>query len=216
MIGALLAMSMLVGPTLPESLRTAMTTVRPTPTFDAWAVPVAKDAGAKPRATVYRWWTDGCPWCTQSLPALESLRKRAESAGVRMIAVYHPKPPGDVDPAQVRAWAQAKGWKGPVAIDLDWSELQKMAGPLKGLSATSVTLVLDPDRRLRHAHAGPVLFPSEKLRDAVSNAGFLALKRAMERFFCPDRQTGLDKAPPGPTLRTDRSGADPDRKREEP
>jgi len=214
-IGALLALSIVTGPTLPESLRAVMHTRRPAPAFDAWAVPVSRDSPAKPSATVYRWWTDSCPWCEQSLPALEQLRTPAERAGVRMIAVYHPKPPRPVDPAQVAAWAKAKGWHGPVLIDQDWSELEKLAGPLKGLSATSVTLVLDPQRRLRHAHAGPVLFPSEKPQDAGLNAGFLGLKQAMQRFFRPDGQTGLDNPPAGLTLEVDRNSGPPEA-REEP
>jgi len=215
-IGTLLALSMVTGPTLPESLRAAMHTVRPAPAFDAWAVPVAKDAPAHPRATVYRWWTDSCPWCTQSLPALEQVRKNAEPAGVRMIAVYHPKPPRMVDPAQVAAWAKAKGWHGPVVIDQDWSELEKLAGPLKGLSATSVTLVLDVQRRLQHAHAGPVLFPSEKPQDAGPNADFLAMQQALERFFTPDGQSRLDNSPAGPILEVDHNSGPREASREEP
>src|SRR5882672_5278832 len=46
--------------------------------------------------TLYRWWTDTCPYCEATLPALEKLRKKYEAKGLKVVAVYHPKPPRDV------------------------------------------------------------------------------------------------------------------------
>lgn len=175
-------------PALPPSLKASMETVRPEPQFDGWAVAAAPES-PKPRAVVYRWFTTGCPWCRRSMPALEQLRREYEPRGIRIVAVFHPKPPAPVDVLAVAAAAKSLGFNGPVAIDQDWSELGRLAGPPGGLSATSVTLVLDGKRRLRHAHKGPVLHPSDDPARARADAGYKALRQALERLAGPPAAT---------------------------
>src|SRR3954469_1772358 len=52
------------------------------------------------QVTLYRWWTDTCPFCAASLPAIETLRLRYGPQGFRVVAVYHPKPPRHVSDEQ--------------------------------------------------------------------------------------------------------------------
>ncbi|UCF68493.1 MAG: redoxin domain-containing protein, partial [Acidobacteriota bacterium] len=36
-----------------------------------------------------RWWTDTCPYCEASLPALEKLRQRYADRGLVVVGIYH-------------------------------------------------------------------------------------------------------------------------------
>lgn len=59
------------------------------------------------RVTLYRWWTDTCPFCARTLPAIEKLRQEFEPQGLKVVAVYHPKPPREVKDAEVIEAASA-------------------------------------------------------------------------------------------------------------
>jgi hypothetical protein len=70
-----------------------------------------------------------------------------------VVAVYHPKPPKDVTPGQVRAWAAAIGMPGTLAIDRDWIVLDRWKPP-KERSFTSLTFLLDAEGKVRFVHRG--------------------------------------------------------------
>ena len=69
----------------------------------------ADEDEVEPKVTLYRWWTDACPFCEASLPAIEQLRTRYEPRGLRVIAVYHPKPHRRIADNVIRAAARARG-----------------------------------------------------------------------------------------------------------
>jgi thiol-disulfide isomerase/thioredoxin len=105
--------------------------------------------------TLYRWWTDTCPFCESSLPALDSLREKYGERGLRVI--------GDDD------WSQLKKW---------WLETGKR-------SATSVSFLVDSEGIVRFVHPGPVLFPSEEKKFAQENNDFQLLDRAIDTLLPP-------------------------------
>ena len=182
------------GQRLPPALKKTINTIRPKPQFDGWAVPMNRPDKAL-RAVVYRWFTSGCPWCRRSLPALEQLRQEFGPRGIQVVAVFHPKPPSPVVGSTAAATGRALGFNGPVAIDEDWSELGRLAGAPGGLSATSVTLVLDPQRRLVHAHRGPEFYPSDDPRKARADAGYRALRGALEQLGAPEQAPASEPEP---------------------
>jgi len=102
----------------------------------------------KGKVVVVRWWTNGCPFCTKSSPALNELSKKAAA-----VAVYHPKPPRDVTAEQVRGWAKEIGMPGALAVDRDWEVLRRWEGADKH-GFTSLTFLLDKKGRIRHVHPG--------------------------------------------------------------
>jgi thiol-disulfide isomerase/thioredoxin len=55
-----------------------------------------------------RWWTEGCPFCTATAPALLSLQKEYCAKGLEVIGVYHPKPPGKWNLHSVEAAVKEK------------------------------------------------------------------------------------------------------------
>jgi peroxiredoxin len=86
--------------------------------------------------------------CSGSAPVLARLAAKAP-----VVAVYHPKPPRDVSPEQVRAWASEIGMPGALAIDRDGEVLRRWkAGKETGF--TSLTFLLDRNARVRHVHPG--------------------------------------------------------------
>jgi hypothetical protein len=109
----------------------------------------------KGKVALVRWWTNGCSLCTASAPALADLSKKAA-----VVAVYHPKPPRDVAPDDVRAFAKKIGMPGSLAIDRDWKVLDRWMPPEKR-SFTSLTFLLDKKGKIRHVHRGGTIEPGD-------------------------------------------------------
>ncbi|HXF26673.1 MAG TPA: TlpA disulfide reductase family protein [Bryobacteraceae bacterium] len=77
------------------------------------------------KVVLLRWWTEGCPFCTATAPALLKLQREYGPRGFVVIGVYHPKPPGDWDMSKVERAVKEKGFTFPVALDGDWSALKR-------------------------------------------------------------------------------------------
>lgn len=134
---------------------------------------------ARPRATLYRWWTDTCPFCESSLPAVELLRTKYAQHGLRTVAVYHPKPPRHVPDEEIAAAAQRLGYHGDIAVDLDWSALREAYLRSGRRFATSVTFIVDKDGVTRFLHPGPEFFPSNNPAHAQAEEDFGLIESAI-------------------------------------
>jgi len=145
--------------------------------------PSNQDAEAGPKATLYRWWTDTCPYCEASLPAIEQLRKKYEDDGLRVVAVYHPKPPRKVDDEAIAAAAEQRDFNGPVALDRDWSVLNRFYLSTGDRRATSASFLVDGDGVIRFVHPGPVFFPSDEPRFERENDDFELLHAAVRQLL---------------------------------
>jgi thiol-disulfide isomerase/thioredoxin len=144
--------------------------------------------------TLYRWWTDTCPYCEASLPALESLRKKYKDRGLKVVGVYHPKPPSKtVTKEEVATLANARQFNGEVVIDGDWSQLKKWWLKSEKRPATSFSILIDKEGIVRFVHPGPVLFPSEEKQFVQENNDFQLLDKAINALLPPIKtkmQTG--------------------------
>ena len=103
-----------------------------------------------------RWWTDTCPFCRTSAPALDSLHEEFGEQGLAVIGMYHPKPARDVTPEHARRAAKRLGISFPVAIDDRWEHLRRWWLSRGGRRATSVSFLLDRHGDVRYVHPGPV------------------------------------------------------------
>src|SRR4051812_13451914 len=128
--------------------------------------PIQKPDDKPARATLYRWWTNGCPFCASTLPAIETLRKKYAAAGLRVVGVYHPKPPREVTDEQVRQFAKTIGYRGEIAIDQEWAVLKEAYLNKGKRTATSISLLVDADGLIRFVHPGTEYFPSDKPEEA--------------------------------------------------
>jgi thiol-disulfide isomerase/thioredoxin len=156
--------------------------------FDRWL----NTDGNKPlemdgSVILYRWWTSGCPFCETSLPAIEQLRKKYDDKGLKMVAVYHPKPPRAVSDEAVLNAAKAIGYSGAIAVDLDWSQLKKAYLSKGERGWTSISILVDREGVIRFVHPGPDLFPSTDKERARQDEDFRLLEKAIEALIAEDR-----------------------------
>jgi thiol-disulfide isomerase/thioredoxin len=152
--------------------------------FDRWL----NTAGDRPpelkgAVTLYRWWTDTCPFCAKTLPAIEQLRREFGPRGLKVVAVYHPKPPGDVADAKVLAAARRIGWDGAIAVDSHWDALRAVWLSTGQRRATSVSFLVDSHGVIRFVHPGVQYFPSPDPEAARENADYLLLRRAIDKLL---------------------------------
>ena len=147
------------------------------------------ESGDPPRATLYRWWTDRCPFCVASLPAIEELRLAYADRGLETVAVFHPKPPidpatlGEVPLATLREVAAARGYHGRVAADMDWSHLRELWLDSGARRATSASFLVDEEGVVRFVHPGPEVHRSADPDHELCNSDFEALEQAIEALL---------------------------------
>lgn len=127
--------------------------------FDAWLnSPPLELKALRGRVVLVRWWTDTCPFCASSAPALRTLHAEYAERGMTLIGVFHPKAGRDdpLDIERVQRAVSAREFAFPVAIDWNWREgtLKDwwLTGPRR--PATSVTFLLDRQGLIRFIHPG--------------------------------------------------------------
>lgn len=110
------------------------------------------------RVVLVRWWTETCPFCASSAPALRALHQAYADQGLSLIGVFHPKAGRDdpLDMARVQRAVEFRQFAFPVAVDWDWRNgtLKDwwLTGPER--PATSVTFILDKAGIIRFIHPG--------------------------------------------------------------
>jgi hypothetical protein len=139
------------------------------------------------RLTLFRWWTNRCPDCTGSVPALARLEERYRARGLRMVAVYHPKgaPLGD---AAARDQARRLGFTGALAFDDGWAKYRELRERGGFHRATSISLLVDAGGVVRWVHPGPRL--------EAGSAELAALEALLDHSL--PRATAPAEGTPGP------------------
>jgi len=137
-------------------------------TFDRWlrTKPLAlKELRGK--VVLLRWWTEGCHYCTTTLPVLDRVREREAANGLVVIGVFHPKPPRVVSDRHIIEVARQIGFTGPIAVDQSWSTLDRYwldDNPKRNW--TSVSFLIDRNGVIRWVHGGGEYHPSDDPRHA--------------------------------------------------
>lgn len=127
--------------------------------FDGWlnSEPLSLE-DLRGQVVLVRWWTETCPFCASSAPALRAIHKQYSPQGLTVIGVYHPKAnlDGPLDMPRVERAVAARELDFPIAVDWDWRNgtLAEwwLTGPKR--PATSVTFLLDKSGVIRHIHPG--------------------------------------------------------------
>lgn len=124
-------------------------------TFTRWVGSPLSQEKLRGKVVLLRWWNVGCHYCEATLPEIDALRERYGKDGFVAIAVFHPKPPGPVKDADVRRWAEARGFHGALAIDQEWETLSRywLAGHPER-NWTSVSFLIDRDGKIAWVHGG--------------------------------------------------------------
>lgn len=112
------------------------------------------------RVVLIRFWTDTCPFCRATAPALVEIDADYRDRGVTVVGMYHPKPRGSTrSSAEVGEVVAELGWRFPIALDLDWSVLDAFWLAQRARDYTSVSFVLDRRGVVRYVHPGPEFHP---------------------------------------------------------
>jgi peroxiredoxin len=144
------------------------------------------------RVVMVRFWTDTCPYCTASLPAMQRLADEFEGDEVTFVGFYQSKPLGSERPwEQAVARAKELGVKFPIAYDHDWETLKSWWINGKRRRATSASFVIAPSGTIAHVDPGPVFFQSDNPEDARANADYEAIRSAIRAHLpaAGDRST---------------------------
>lgn len=136
------------------------------------------------RVVVVRFWTDTCPYCARSLPALQQLADEFAGRPVTFVGLYQSKPLGSERPwRDAVARATRLGVSFPIAYDHDWQTLRSWWLDGRRRAATSASFVIAPDGTIVHVHPGPVFFRSDGPNHARANADFEAIRAAIHRHL---------------------------------
>jgi len=96
-----------------------------------------------------------------------------------VVAVYHPKPPGEVSDRRIIESARQIGYDGAIAVDSRWVELKKVWLSTGDRQATSVSFLVDSKGIIRFVHPGPEYFPSDNPSNAQQNSDYQLLEQAI-------------------------------------
>ncbi len=136
------------------------------------------------KVVLVRWWTDTCPFCRRSAPALNELYEKYQARGLIVIGMYHAKPlHRSVTLDAIQAAADQRGFRFPVAVDRDWSELRRWWLEGRGRAATSVSFLIDKQGMIRHMHPGPAFHREVLHGNEGPRADFLNLQQAIEMLL---------------------------------
>ncbi len=153
--------------------------------FSRWVdTPPLTLEGLRGKVVLVRWFNSGCRFCDTTLPGLETLRTRYASQGLVVVGVFHPKPVGKVNDGFVRRTARKLGFHGPLAVDEDWSTLNRWwLANHPGRNWTSVSFLVDREGVVRWAQGGGEYHPSDDPRHATCDASYAELERTIRRLL---------------------------------
>ena len=127
--------------------------------FDGWlnSEPLTLE-GLRGQVVLVRWWTETCPFCASSSPALRMISDHYGPRGLTVVGVYHPKADRDspLNMARVEYAVAERELDFPIAVDWDWRNGVLadwwLTGPER--PATSVTFLLDKSGVIQYVHPG--------------------------------------------------------------
>lgn len=140
------------------------------------------------QVVLVRWWTETCPFCASSTPALLSINEEYSPQGLTMIGVYHPKAgrDGPLDIPRVERAVAARELNFPIAIDWDWRNGTLADWWLTGPDrpATSVTFLLDKSGVIQYVHPGMEYHdPNGSEGHAMCSTDMVGIRSQIERLL---------------------------------
>ena len=136
------------------------------------------------KVVLVRWWTDTCPFCRRSAPALNEFHARFARRGLTVIGMYHAKPiDRSITASEIRAAAQERGFDFPIAIDRGWSVLRRWWLDGGQRRATSVSFLIDRQGVIRQIHPGPAFHREVVGGDDQPSKDFVALDLMIDQVL---------------------------------
>jgi len=136
------------------------------------------------KVVLVRFFTDECPYCRATAPALKQLDEDFRARGLVVVGLFHPKPRGSKRPtARVEAVVDAWGWRFPVGLDADWTTLDAYWLASGDRSATSASFLVDQDGVIRWVHPGPEFHPGGPADHETCRRDYAELRTAIETLL---------------------------------
>jgi thiol-disulfide isomerase/thioredoxin len=150
--------------------------------LDGWVGPGGDPGGIEAlrgRVVLVRFWTDTCPYCRASAPALVALDRELADRGLVVLAIHHPKPRGSAtDREQVTRIAEQWGFRFPVGLDEHWRTIDSWWLGSGERAATSASLLVDRRGIIRWVHPGPEYHPDGPADHTRCRSDFADLRAA--------------------------------------
>lgn len=121
---------------------------------------------SKGKVVLLRWWTNTCPYCCNSAPALRQLAKEFGSK-LEIRALFHEKPMGrKLGEDEIKESAMALGMPFLLGHDRNWTALQRWWLTDRKRRFTSVTFVLDKKGVIRQIHTGGEFHSQDQVKSS--------------------------------------------------
>ena len=143
--------------------------------------PPLKLKDLKGQVVLIRFWTDTCPYCSRSIPSLNSLQKSYGARGLQVLGIFHPKPAGPVTLERIQKAVDNFGINFPVGLDGDWTNLKRWWLDRGVNNWTSVSFLLDREGKIAHIHPGGDYYPDLKNPENRAHQDYLKLVEAIEK-----------------------------------
>ena len=111
------------------------------------------------KVVLVRLWTSGCPFCTRSAPALQTLFERYHDRGLVVVGIHHPKSKKARARDVVEEAVSALGIRFPVGIDNEWQTVKAYGVGTRFKAFTSISVLIDKQGVIRWVHDGGDLHP---------------------------------------------------------
>ena len=141
------------------------------------------------KVVLIRWWTDTCPFCSRSAPALNEFHDIFKEKGLVVIGMYHPKPPGPRRQQVLEKAVKRLGFEFPIALDMDWSRLRRYWLANSRHRWTSVSFLIDKRGKIRYIHPGGEYYKGEDETQTEAQRDYDELKGLIEKLIAEPSQS---------------------------
>ena len=146
------------------------------------------------KVVLIRWWTETCPFCSSSAPALNEFHDTFKDKGLVVIGMYHPKPPGPRRQKTLEKAVKRLGFEFPIALDMDWSRLRRYWLANSRHRWTSVSFLIDKRGKIRYIHPGGEYYKGEDETQTEAQRDYDELKGLIEKLITEPSQSKVKSA----------------------
>ena len=140
------------------------------------------------KVVLIRWWTETCPFCSRSAPALNEFYDTFKDKGLVVIGMYHPKPPGPRRQKALEKAVKRLGFEFPIALDMDWGLLKRYWLAKGRHRWTSVSFLIDKRGKIRYIHPGGEYYKGEGKTQTEAQWDYDELKTMIEKLIAEPSQ----------------------------
>ena len=146
------------------------------------------------KVVLIRWWTETCPFCSRSAPALNEFHDTFKDKGLVVIGMYHPKPPGPRRQKALEKAVKRFGFEFPIALDMDWKMLRRYWLAKGKHRWTSVSFLIDKRGKIRYIHPGGEYYKGKDEARTKAQRDYDELKAMIEKLIAAPSRSKDEEA----------------------